>query len=114
MPWEGEHNTRSLSPHGLKKAEGHAAPGGVHDINAVGCPEMPNGILGAPISVDPHGRGFKMPIGEAPSAARPANDMGPPVHPGGVLNADPHPYNPASQVQQKNTYAAPTWERKLK
>jgi hypothetical protein len=55
-----------------------------------------------------------MPIGDVPSAARPVNDMGPPVHPGGALNANPHPYNPASQVQQRNTYAAPTWERKLK
>src|SRR5215472_14477828 len=76
--------------------------------------EMGPGILGAPLNPDPHGRGFKMPIGDAPSAARPAHDMGPPVHPGGVINADPHPYNPATQVQQKNTYAAPVWERKLK
>jgi len=88
---------------------------GVHDAHSVGCPNMPDGILGAtPLNADPHVRGFKSPIGEVPSAARPANDMGPPVHPGGVINADPHPYNPATQVQQKNTYAAPTWERKLK
>jgi hypothetical protein len=113
MPWEPEHNRRSLSPHGLKAAEGHAAPG-VHDMNSVPCPEMPPGITGAPLNADPHARGFTMPVHIAPSAARPRNDMGPPVHPGGVLNADPHPYNPASQVQQRNTYAAPTWERKLK
>jgi len=88
---------------------------GVHDINSVGCPDMPGGITSmTPLNPDPHGRGFKMPIGDVPSAARPANDMGPPVHPGGVLNANPHPYNPSSQVQQRNTYAAPTWERKLK
>jgi hypothetical protein len=76
--------------------------------------EMGPGILGAPLNPDPHVRGFKMPVGDVPSAARPRNDMGPPVHPGGVLNANPHPYNPASQVQQRNTYAAATWERKLK
>jgi hypothetical protein len=50
MPWEPERNIRSLSPHGLKEAEGHARPG-VHDINQVGCPELPPGILpnGVPI-----------------------------------------------------------------
>jgi hypothetical protein len=26
MPWESERNLRSLSPHGLKEAQGHAAP----------------------------------------------------------------------------------------
>jgi hypothetical protein len=45
MPWEPERNIRSLSPHGLKEASGHGAPG-VHDINSVGCPPMPPGILG--------------------------------------------------------------------
>ena len=45
MPWEPERNLRSLSPHGLKEAQGHAAPG-VHDAtNSVGCPEMGPGIL---------------------------------------------------------------------
>jgi hypothetical protein len=45
MPWEENRNTRSLSPHGLKEAQGFAQRG-VHDINQVGCPEMPPGILG--------------------------------------------------------------------
>jgi hypothetical protein len=53
MPWEPEHNRRSLSPHGLKEAEGHAAPGGVHDINSVPCSEMPPGLL----SMTPLGAG---------------------------------------------------------
>jgi hypothetical protein len=44
MPWEENRNTRSLSPHGLKEAQGHAAPG-VHDLNHVDCPEPPPGIL---------------------------------------------------------------------
>jgi hypothetical protein len=47
MPWESERNIRSLSPHGLKEAEGHAAPGAIHDIKSVGCPEPPPGILPA-------------------------------------------------------------------
>ena len=44
MAWQPERNRNSLSPHGLKEAEGHAAPG-VHDVNHVSCPEMPPGIL---------------------------------------------------------------------
>ena len=56
-----------------------------------------------------------MPVGNMPSAARPMNDMGPGLLPAnGAINPNPHPYNPASQVQQRNTYAAPTWERKFK
>jgi hypothetical protein len=45
MPWEHERNLRSLSPHGLKEAEGHAAPG-VHDVTHVECREPPPGLLG--------------------------------------------------------------------
>jgi hypothetical protein len=46
MPWERERNIRSLSPHGLKEAEGHAAPGQQHDAtNSFGCPEMGPGLL---------------------------------------------------------------------
>ena len=66
MPWEPERNIRSLSPHGLKAASGHAAPGQQHDAtNSVGCPEMPPGILGpAPI-----GRGVSSPYMPQPTAA---------------------------------------------
>ena len=43
------------------------------------------------------------------------NDMGPGLLPAnGAINPDPHPYNPASQVQQANTYAVPRWESKFK
>jgi hypothetical protein len=42
MPWEREHNIRSLSPHGIKAAEGHAMRG-VHDLNCVPGPEQPPG-----------------------------------------------------------------------
>jgi hypothetical protein len=57
MPWEPEHNRNSLSPHGIKEMQGHAART-VHDPHSVGAPECPPGILGArPISVDPHARG---------------------------------------------------------
>jgi hypothetical protein len=74
MPWEPEHNRRSLSPHGLKAAEGHAAPGGMHDSHSVGCAPMPDGITGAPMNADPHRAGFKMPVHIAPSAARPKDE----------------------------------------
>jgi len=40
MPWEPERNRNSLSPHGLKEAEGHAAP-----VDASAGTEMPPGIL---------------------------------------------------------------------
>ena len=79
---------------------------GVHDLNSVGCPDMPGGITSmTPLNADPHGRGFKMPIGDVPSAARPANDMGPGLLPAnGAINPDPHPLTPAAQVQERNTY----------
>jgi hypothetical protein len=44
MPWEPEHNIRSLSPNGLKKAEGYGAPA-VHDVHCVPAPDMPDGLL---------------------------------------------------------------------
>jgi hypothetical protein len=65
MPWEHERNIRSLSPHGLKAAEGHAAPGAVHDINSVGCPEMPPGLL----SMTPLGATKSSPYMPQPTAA---------------------------------------------
>ena len=33
-------------PYGIKRAENFAARGGIHDINSVGCPEPPPGLLG--------------------------------------------------------------------
>jgi hypothetical protein len=45
MGWERERNLNSLSPHGLKQSEGHAAPA-VHDANCVPGFEMPPGLLG--------------------------------------------------------------------
>jgi hypothetical protein len=63
MPWEENRNTRSLSPHGLKEATGHAAPG-VHDIKSVGCPPMPPGIL----SMTPLGAGVSSPYMPQPAA----------------------------------------------
>jgi hypothetical protein len=70
--------------------------------------EMGPGILGAPLNADPHGRGFKSPIGDAPSSRRPVGEpteMKPPHDP------DPHPYTPAAQKQLPNTYARPRFER---
>jgi len=71
------------------------------------------GICGAPLNADPHGAGFrdvvKVTPGRLPEYRPPGllRDNGP-------LNPNPHPYNPASQVQQRNTYAVPRWESKFK
>ena len=63
---------------------------GLHDAtNSVGCPDMPNGITGAPLNPDPHARGFKMPVHIAPETRRPRDEpaaMTPPHDPA------PHPY----------------------
>ena len=57
MPADSE-NHRNISHHGIKAAQGHAMRG-LHDPHSVGCAEMPDGILGAPLNPDPHGRGDK-------------------------------------------------------
>jgi hypothetical protein len=66
---------------------------------------MPSGILRAPLDLDPH-RSFKTPA-KVPPAARVSLNEPPPslLRANGPLNPDLHPYNPASQVQQANTYA---------
>jgi hypothetical protein len=55
---------------------------GVHDLNSVGCPDMPGGLTSmTPLNADPHGRGFKMPIGDVPSSRAPRDvprEMRPP------------------------------------
>ena len=62
MGWEPERNRYSLSPHGLKEAQGHAMRA-VHDAHCVSGPEMPPGILGPrPLNSDPHARGPKSPV----------------------------------------------------
>ena len=43
MGWQPERNKFSLSPHGLKEAEGHAMRA-VHDAHCVSGPEMPGGL----------------------------------------------------------------------
>jgi hypothetical protein len=63
MPWEHERNIRSLSPHGLKEAEGHAMPA-IHDPNCVPGPEMPGGLL----SMQPLGATRSSPYMPAPAA----------------------------------------------
>jgi hypothetical protein len=94
MPWEPEHNIRSLSPHHLKAAEGLAARG-VHDLNSVPCPDMPPGITSmTPLNADPHRAGPKMdpyapessrrPVGE-PREILPPHNIGPHDH----LHSDP-------------------------
>jgi hypothetical protein len=95
MPWQPERNRNSLSPHGIKEAEGHGARS-LHDINSVGCPPMPDGIL----SMTPLGAGRSSPY--APESSRRPRDepreMKPPHDPA------PHPYTPAAQKQAPNTY----------
>jgi hypothetical protein len=100
MSWERERNLNSLSPHGLKEAQGHAARG-VHDVNSVPCHEMGPGILGAPLNADPHRAGPKTNPYMPESSRRPVGEptaITPPHNPA------PHPYTPAAQVQERNTY----------
>jgi hypothetical protein len=96
MPWEPEHNRNSLSPHGIKAAEGHATRT-VHDRNSVSGPECPPGILGAaPLNPDPHGRGSKANPYASPSSHRPRGEpasMRPPHM------AKPHRYAPDTERQ---------------
>ena len=57
MGWEPERNRFSLSPHGLKEAEGHATRS-LHDVNCVPAPPMPPPLRGdAPMSPAPHDAG---------------------------------------------------------
>jgi hypothetical protein len=63
MPWEPSRNLNSLSPHGLKEAEGFAARS-MHDPNCVVCREMPGGIL----SSTPLGAGVSSPYMPRPAA----------------------------------------------
>jgi len=65
MPWEPNHNIRSLSPHGIKEAEGHGARA-LHDVRCVVGQEMPPGILG----MEPIGAGVSSSYMPQPAAAR--------------------------------------------
>jgi hypothetical protein len=104
MPWEPERNRNSLSPHGIKEAEGHAARG-VHDINHVSCPDMPPGILSmTPLNARPNDRGEpgRGPVKFEPSARAP-NEMPPGLlRANGPLNAAPHRYG--GDPKLPNTY----------
>lgn len=88
MGWEPERNRFSLSPHGIKEAEGH----GAHvDVSAGN--EMPRaGVCGAPMNVDPHGRGDRASPYASPSARRPRDEpteMKPPHSQGPHDHLDP-------------------------
>ena len=103
MPWEPERNIRSLSPHGLKEAQGHAASG-VHDINSVGCPEMPPGILpdGAPLGGDPRRASPYMPSSSHSPRGAPQS-MTPPHR------ASPHRY--AADTERETVVITPRSRR---
>jgi hypothetical protein len=83
MPWEENRNRNSLSPHGLKEAQGFVTPA-LHDPNCVVCGPMPDGILGP----TPLGAGRSSPY--MPSSSRPTRgaprEMRPPH------TASPHRY----------------------
>jgi hypothetical protein len=103
MPWgPEERNRNSLSPYGQKAMQGHGGRAMHDQKNSVACAEMGSGLLGAPLNPDPHGAGPRMPVHIAPSSSRPRDEPAATTVP---HNPNPHPYNPASQVQQKNTYA---------
>jgi hypothetical protein len=95
MPGENE-NHRNISHHHLKEAQGHGMRS-LHDSkNSVGCPPMPDGILGAPLNPDPHGRGPKTNPYMPESARRPRDEpreMRPPH------TASPHRYAPETERQ---------------
>ena len=57
MPWEENCNVRSLSPHGLKEAVGHAT-----HVDASAGTEQPRGLLSmTPLGADPSRVGPYMP-----------------------------------------------------
>jgi hypothetical protein len=64
MPWEENRNIRSLSPHGLKEAQGHAMRS-LHDPNCIVGSEQPPGILGP----TPLGAGVSSPYMPQPATA---------------------------------------------
>lgn len=86
MGWESERNRNSLSPHGLKEAQGHGA-----HVDVSGGTEMPRGgICGStPLNANPHQGGPKanvyMKPGREPLRGNPAS-MTPPH------TTSPHPY----------------------
>jgi hypothetical protein len=112
MPWESERNINSLSPHGLKEMQGHAARG-VHDAtNSVPCFEQPPGLLGAPLNATPNDRGEpgRGPVKFEPSSRAP-NEMGPGLlRANGPLNASPHRYG--GDPKAPNTYGGVPVEKR--
>jgi hypothetical protein len=112
MPWEPERNRNSLSPHGQKEMQGHAARG-VHDINHVSCRPMPDGILGAPLNAKPNDRGEP---GRGPVKVTPGRmaEHRPPglLRDNGPLDPNPHPPTPAAQKQAANTYGGVPVEKR--
>ena len=94
MGWEPERNRFSLSPHGIKAAEGHATRG-QHDPNCVTGPEMPPGILGPPLNPDPHRAGPRSnvttPESSRPSRGAPQQMRPPPAAAPHRAAADPSP-----------------------
>jgi hypothetical protein len=95
MGWEPERNRFSLSPHGIKEAEGHATRG-LHDANCVTGPEMPPGILGPPLNPDPHRAGPRSNV-TTPESSRPSRGAPQQMRP--PHTASPHRYAPETERQ---------------
>jgi hypothetical protein len=95
MPGENE-NHRNISHHGIKAAQGHGMRG-LHDPkNSVACPSLPDGILGAPLNSDPHGRGPKTNPYMPESSRRPRDEP--------AAKAVPHNVGPHDHLD-------PRWRR---
>jgi hypothetical protein len=92
MPVDNE-NHRNISHHGIKEMQGHGARG-LHDPHSVGCPPMPDGILGAPLNPDPHGRGPKTNPYMPESSRRPRDE---PTAMRTPHTASPHRYAPETE-----------------
>jgi hypothetical protein len=76
---------------------------GLHDLNSVGCAEMPDGLTGAPMRPDPHGQGPKANVHMPASSRRPVGaptEMHPPHRPGPHDHLHPAPHELASKVRR--------------
>jgi hypothetical protein len=65
----------------------------------------------APMREGPHDAGPRAPVHVTPGRSMPEHRPPGQLPANGAINSNPHPYNPASQVQQANTYAKPRWEK---
>jgi hypothetical protein len=101
MPTDNE-NHRNISHHGIKAMQGYGAPA-LHDPHSVGCPPMPDGILGAPLNPDPHGRGDRA-SPYASASSRVPRDAPREIRP--PHTASPHRYGPDPGPRETDVISA--------